>query len=248
MKLPATSYWPVIMTLIVACNPDASTGRRAIGTPIVSKIPRNAVAIPSSPELRARAEKAAISRLLAIVTEEQRVIIKEAIVDVPKAFGDIQSVADNPEAAELIGRIYAIREAEYERRHLSQMQLAATMTSAPVTFALVERFINLGDAARVIRSPGSKGENIIAFKRASLTPERVSAAVFALSHSRLRHGEIPLRSVTVVLPEGQRLPRLSAEERTWTEGVIRRLRSAPPQNVRSIGNVPAITVSVGAAK
>lgn len=225
-------------------NDQSSKGNEAakLGTQSYAVVPPTADQIPTTSADRAADERRLIERLLAILAPEQRAITIETLeADEARVY----AVRDNKEAAELFGRIYAIRDAERAHQQSVEMRAAATRYKAPVTVALVDSFKSSQVRARVIRDPIVQPDNIVVLARSSLSPAVVQAAFALLDESRRRHGEIAGKRVEMLVRSGRKERPLSQSAVDSAQALIDRLQKAPRREVPHVGrSIVAMTIEV----
>ena len=192
------------------------------------------------PDYSEEAERKLVDQLFAVVTAEQRRELERMFVtDESKVY----AVNGNAEAAQLLGRIYAIRDARHEAEYRGEMRRAALRYRSPVTFVLIDDFGASRVRARVLRDNGM-GDNRVILSRATATAETVNAAVQLLNKSRLRHGEIPARPVTLILSDRTRPSDPAPEQRSWCDGILAQLQAAPLREIPGVGRARAISVTI----
>jgi len=193
-------------------------------------VPRYQGKIPASTPERAAEERVALARLYAVLTDsaEREFFRKSLESDDWNPQTHIVAVGNNPEAAHLLSKIYALRQAARDDARLASAQMEAALKDAPVTVALLPASKKVQVSGVVIRS--ARGENIIGIPTADAAPERAAQLFQMLNRSRLRHGDIPLKNVRLYAQAG-RTPPASSERLAFATDVIDRLRYAAPQTI-----------------
>jgi uncharacterized protein YciW len=205
-------------------------------------VPVYSAQVPTNAAARDQEEQAALNRLYEITAPRHLEFLKKTLSSPDwNTQTSIVSVKGNAEAAQLLSKIYAIREARKRDEVLADRQRDASVYPAAV--ALLHRIRESKSAAVLTRT--TRGENFVGIFDTDLTPERIAQTLRMLARSRAKHGDIPLDQVRAYVDRGVDLPHASADERAFARGVIERLSKAKPQAVPGYGEVPAVTVNVG---
>jgi len=227
---------------LMACDNSGPTGAKQKRP--VYPVPVYSGQIPASPAARDAEEQAALDRLFEISPAKHLEFLKKTLSSPDwNTQTSIVSVAGNPEAAQLLSKIYAIREARRKEQLLAERRQDAAVYHAEVTFALLRRVRESKIAAILTRTP--RGDNIIGVFDSDLTPERIAQALRMLARSRAKDGDIPLDQVRAYADRGTTAPHASPDERAFASAVIAKLRQAEPRTVASYGIVPTISVTIG---
>ena len=202
--------------------------------------------IPASHEARKAEEDAALGELLSLLPEGARETARALLgsSDWNTATG-IHSVPGPPRAAELLGKIYALRQATKREKDLAEQCELATHMPASVVVAVLPRSRNVQYKTSVTRE-ASRGlfENRVVLATGALTPERLTHALTAVARSRVTHGQFPRNRVRIV-GRSERTPPITEIQRAFAEQVLEQLRSAALRDVRGVGRVKAVTIEVG---
>jgi len=241
MSLRIFSAFAMATITAAACDRGSPLGARTV--PASFPVQRYAGKIPEGAADRAAEEQAALARLYAVLTDSaERKFFRESLEsDDWNIQTQIVAVGNNPEAAQLLSKIYALRQVARDEASLADAQMEATLRDAPVTVALLPKSRRYSFSGVVIRT--TRGENIIGIPTSGLVPERVAQLFQMLNRSRLRHGDIPLKNVRLYA-QGERTARASSERIAFARDVIDRLQRAAPQSIGAYGTIPAITLTV----
>ena len=197
--------------------------------------------VPSSATERAAEERAALERLLSILPDEDRKFYRESLESPDwNTQTQIVGVPGNPEAARLLSKIYALRQAAQDEADLTENRLAATRYSMDVTVALIPETSRGAYSGIVIRT--HEGTGVIGLRASKLEPDLVAFLFRLLNDSRLRLGEFPVKDIRLYVKDTRIPP--AGDRMAFASDIIARLRSAELRQVDRYGPVPAITVKI----
>lgn len=235
----------LVTPLFMACDDDDPSRQVRPSQAQEFPVRRYDGALPDTPEARDAEERALRERLLSSLSDaRQRAVVAEALEDPGSV---ITSIEDNEEAAELLSKLYALRDARGQERRLAFGRDVASRYPAKATLRLVETMEGDAVTAIVERSAGARSENRVVLQASRLTEAHLLRALATLAASRLTHGEFPPDAIRVYLRETTDSPPVSEADRAYAREVIARLRDAQP--VRSEGVlVKEITIEVGPAR
>jgi hypothetical protein len=188
-------------------------------------------------------EAAAKTRLLALLEEPMRAFVKTRLESPDlNTQVSITGIPGNPEAAAVLGEIYAIKEARHADAYLSEQRALASLRAAPVTVALWRPPQAVEYSAILVRTPGGLGQNIILLKDGDATADRLAQALRILARSRAAEGEFPSKLVRRYAAGVA--PRASGSEQSVVLPIVGQLGTAANHDIPGYGSLPAVTFSV----
>jgi hypothetical protein len=119
---------------------------------------------------------------------------------------------------------------------------AQSARSRPVHLIVLESFSSPGLAIAIRRDTGTMGQELVAIKSSSLSPEVLITAL-----DRVRKAQelspVPSGSAMIVVSENTRRRPINTAERAIANALIRRLQRAPKVAIPRIGTVPRLTLT-----
>lgn len=204
-SLRASVHWVgfLLLTGVIACGDSNMTNEREPTLErMFSVLPDGSLAeleLPG-PELD-KLESEVVAKLSDRVSPKYRQAVREFIEN-EATVGRATAVPDDEEMSRLLGRLYTIRDLRSTAQVVEAGRTIARSREAVVTVALVGSLDEPDVVARIRRTGGTRGRNVVFIPLNHLSRKNVAAALGVVSSLRQTDGDLPGRSKTVFLKAG----------------------------------------------
>lgn len=228
-----------LLPLILILGSGCKTSETVSGTNrSVSRynVDPSGIVLPSDKRAREELERVTINQIMTRAKPPEVPYVRAFIAG--DSLGRIAVVRGDKELARLFSTLYALRDAN----------VAVTETSAnvvhrqtQVTLVLVPSFKGPNRFARIVRTPGEQGRNLVFLSEQALTADNVDVALTALSRSRLKWGDVLQQSVTLILQNGLSTGSSSTNQLGRAAELVTRLRAAEISDIIGYGRARSLS-------
>jgi hypothetical protein len=146
----------------------------------------------------------------------------------------------------ILDQIYELRESKANREWAEAQRAPKAL---PALVVLVDRLGDPTATGMIIRRPNENPTDVIMLAADKLSVPTYGAAIQALVRVRRETGDVPRQTLQVIV-HGQAVPaswdQLGLREEALAD--LRDLRGAPKRDIKGVGSVRAISISVLGAK
>lgn len=196
------------------------------------------------PGSRAGEEEAAIRRILELSAPPDREWMEQHV----RNHLSFVSEHPDPEIADLLGKIYSIRQADGEATQLAGSRSYSRSHSLRVVVALSESARFAGTSATIVRAPGPPSIVAIVMNKGTASEDALAGAIGALQSLREAEGDLVSRLEVVPIRQHAGIVTWSDTRKGIFHDLLTKLSSAPVRDIPGVGPAQTVVTTLPAIK